>query len=50
LFSFQNKWDGNFWNEPRDKPVVIFGSVGLVLLPWINVDWHPAQEPYDIPD
>jgi len=49
LFSFQNKWDGNFWNEPRDTPVIIFGSIGLVFIPWINVDWHPAQEPYDIP-
>jgi len=48
-FSFQNKWDGNFWNEPTDKPVIIFGSIGLVFIPWINIDWHPAQEPYDIP-
>jgi nitrous oxidase accessory protein len=49
LFSHQNKWDGNFWDEPRDKPVIIFGSLGLVFIPLINVDWHPAQEPYDIP-
>ena len=49
LFSFKNKWDGNFWNEPRDKPVIIFGSIGLVFIPWINVDWHPAKEPYDLP-
>ncbi len=29
----------------------IFGRMGklLVLIPWINFDWHPAQEPYNIP-
>ena len=48
LFSFQNKWDGNFWNKSKDKPVIIFGSIGLIFIPWVNFDWHPAQEPYDI--
>lgn len=48
LFSPLNKWDGNYWNEPRTTPVPIFGSVGLVFPSWINFDWHPAKEPYDI--
>jgi parallel beta-helix repeat protein len=49
LFSLHNTWDGNFWDEPKDTPLLIFGSIGLVFIPWINIDWHPAQEPYDIP-
>jgi parallel beta-helix repeat protein len=48
LLCHQNKWDGNFWDEPRDTPVIIYGSIGLVFIPWINIDWHPAKEPYDI--
>jgi parallel beta-helix repeat protein len=27
---------------------VIFGMIPI-LIPWAYVDWHPAQEPYDIP-
>jgi parallel beta-helix repeat protein len=46
--SLGNKWDNNFWNEPKNKPVLIFGSLGLLFPNWINIDWHPAQEPYDI--
>jgi parallel beta-helix repeat protein len=78
-----NKWDRNYWDEPREYPYPIFGSLGILpsifmvfvalcpgtliiplfgaialfliscifcyLFPtWINFDWHPAQEPYDI--
>ncbi|MCK5300955.1 MAG: right-handed parallel beta-helix repeat-containing protein [Thermoplasmatales archaeon] len=46
----KNIWDENYWNRPRVLPKPIFGIKGklFVLLPWINFDWHPAQEPYDI--
>ena len=44
--SFLNQWKQNYWNGPRLLPKLIFGRVGP--FPWINVDWHPAKEPYDI--
>jgi parallel beta-helix repeat protein len=46
----KNIWDGNYWNRPRVLPKPIFGRTGLfhMLIPWINFDWHPAQEPNDI--
>ena len=56
--SYDNKWNGNYWNRPRVFPKPIFGRKtfpynGLFRdidfqIPWINFDWHPAQEPYDI--
>ncbi len=48
FFPFQ-KWSGNYWNESRSSPKLIFGKIGpFRLIPWINFDWHPAKEPYDI--
>ena len=51
-----NKWTANYWNESSISPYFIFGRLlpfymfrRLVFIPWINVDWHPAKEPYDIP-
>jgi len=46
-FSLLNRWNGNFWDKSNSSPYIIFGNFGWVL-PWINFDWHPAQEPYDI--
>ena len=47
--SYQTKWDGNYWeNLPQGRPKIILGKA-LYFLPWINVDWNPAQEPYEIP-
>ncbi|UCD13012.1 MAG: right-handed parallel beta-helix repeat-containing protein [Thermoplasmatales archaeon] len=43
----KNLWGNNFWNKSRRLPKLIFGF--KYILPWINVDWHPAREPYDIP-
>ncbi len=40
----RNVWDGNYWNESRSLPYIIPGWFCLRF--W--VDWHPAQEPYDI--
>ncbi|UCF12191.1 MAG: right-handed parallel beta-helix repeat-containing protein [Thermoplasmatales archaeon] len=27
----------------------ILGRIGIMPKNWINIDWHPAQEPYEIP-
>jgi len=48
LLSFFNKWDGNYWGEPRTLPYPIIGCLGLFIPSWVNFDWHPASEPYDI--
>jgi parallel beta-helix repeat protein len=50
LFScFFNQWQRNYWNKPRYIPYIIKGLLlqNLPLL-WINIDWNPAKEPYDI--
>ncbi len=52
LFSDCNNtvWDSNYWNRPHILPKIIFGKIkhGNITIPWINIDWHPAKEPYDI--
>jgi len=47
-FTAGNRWIQNYWGRPRLLPYPIFGTV-LILTPWYQFDWHPAQEPYDIP-
>jgi len=51
-------WDENYWDRPRMIPYMIPGLISLIRGPIIDVpyifnyfqiDWHPAQEPYDIP-
>jgi nitrous oxidase accessory protein NosD len=50
MLSFLNKWNQNYWNQPSNLPKIIPGRLGLRgLIPVINVDWHPAKEPYTIP-
>lgn len=54
----RNRWRGNYWNSPRLLPkIVFFGMVfyGIwpmpiipIIIPYIVIDWFPAQEPYDI--
>ena len=45
--SFYNSWSNNYWdNWIKFGANIILGK--NLLLPWINFDWHPAQEPYDI--
>ena len=41
-----NIWDQNYWDQPRNIPKIIFGF--HTFIPWINIDWRPAQKPYDI--
>ena len=45
-----NKWNKNYWDQPRILPKLIVGkNLWLYFtLPWLNVDWHPAQKPYEI--
>jgi len=50
-----NHWIGNYWDRPRLLPKILVGlhiyiilkKIHLKLLA-IEIDWHPAQEPYDI--
>jgi len=48
-----NNWDGNYWSDSITGglfPKIIRGNVVFFLIEirWINIDWTPAQEPYDI--
>ena len=40
----------NYWNEPLSNPKIIHGELwgSIIEYKWINFDWFPAQEPYDI--
>ncbi len=51
LSSIKNEWHHNYWDEPRNLPRPIFGRIGLwfAIIPWINFDWDPVQEPHHIP-
>ena len=52
LNSVKEVWDANYWGKPRVFPVVIFGKTGLfgsMIFPWIQIESHPAQQPYNIP-
>ena len=53
--SYRNIWNQNFWNRKRFLPKPILGVINFPIgdnikinLPWLNLDWHPAQEPYDV--
>ncbi len=48
--TFINQWKQNYWNKPRIFPKLIFGIIRLdnLTIPWFNIDWNPASEPYDI--
>lgn len=47
-----NNWDYNYWQRARIFPKIIFGKMRLgsskLNIPWINFDYSPAQDPYDI--
>lgn len=49
VLSSRNTWEENYWDKPRVLPFPIIGSLGLFIQNWVNFDWHPAKEPYDIP-
>jgi parallel beta-helix repeat protein len=57
VISFLNRWTKNYWDDWSGKgPKLISGLCTYPWDPWndtkgipyINFDWHPAQEPYDI--
>jgi nitrous oxidase accessory protein len=54
LQCFSNKWDGNYWSDaisPAVSPKIIYGKSNFLFffpISMINIDWHPAKEPYDI--
>jgi len=45
-------WDANYWGSPKQKPVPIWGRIGIpffYFLPWFpQYDKNPASEPYDL--
>lgn len=41
----RNVWNENYWDAPRPLPYKIPGCFKFKF----QVDWHPAQEPYNIP-
>ena len=59
--AYSNKWNKNFWGTTTKAIIIrgvlfyyaIYGPKYTILyeikIPWINFDWHPVQEPYDIP-
>jgi hypothetical protein len=53
--SFFTVWQRNYWNQTLTSPKAVPGSIvfirtyGPMELPYKKYDWHPAQEPYDIP-
>ena len=58
--SFENKWNNNYWDDwvgLNNKmffsflPKIILGVlIEKTRFPFFNIDWHPAQEPFDIPE
>lgn len=50
FYDCENKWENNFWGRSRflPKPVFGFKKIYNLIVPWINFDWHPAKEPYNI--
>jgi len=56
-----NLWIGNYWGRLKVLPKIIPGMILIykhpdpfhyktIFIPWINVDWHPAIKPFDIPN
>jgi len=46
-----NQWVSNYWEKPRLLPYLILGKLKILRFTILSIDfdWHPAQEPYDIP-
>jgi len=46
----ENLWSQNYWNRPRIFPKPIFGikRIDDIIPTFLEFDWNPAQEPYDI--
>ena len=49
--SFDTQWTHNYWQRQRILPKPIFGIYHNTFpIPYLNFDWHPAKEPYKIPN
>ena len=58
--AFRNHWVNNYWDEAELNSYRINGMISFykydiwgeiiweLHIPWINFDWNPAKEPYDI--
>jgi nitrous oxidase accessory protein NosD len=46
-------WHENYWGNQTGSIKIIHGRYVFFMyplgFPWINIDWKPAKEPYDIP-
>jgi parallel beta-helix repeat protein len=51
-----NCWLNNYWGRPLSHPKVIIGFLCprfldgtyiKITIPWINIDWIPAKQPFD---
>jgi len=56
LNSYFTKWRENYWGRPYNGLKMIHGRIvyypyrlPTIDIRWINFDWFPAKEPYDIP-
>ena len=54
IHSFSNKWRRNYWSDKqgfdtyRIKGFIYLLGLYPLRIPWINFDWRPASEPYDL--
>jgi parallel beta-helix repeat protein len=57
-WSTLNCWLNNYWGQTMHHPKVIIGCLCppfldgtyiKITIPWINFDWIPAKQPFDIP-
>jgi parallel beta-helix repeat protein len=46
-YSYRNIWRKNYWDRSRLIPYPIYG-ITFWGYNWVNFDWHPAKEPYDM--
>jgi nitrous oxidase accessory protein len=54
-YSNGNLWRGNYWDDCRGflpKPIKGKIKIDIIIkkieIPWLNFDWNPVKEPYDI--
>ena len=50
-YSRYNQWIRNYWDDWNGIcPKFIWGkgTIRCLTVPWFNIDWQPAKEPYDI--
>ena len=54
LNSFNNHWIENYWDDHKGfgpkviQGYIMFPSFPDFYIPWLNFDWHPAREPYNM--